>query len=164
MAIEGAFERRRHFADSGFSARRFDREVEQIAVGARAVFKRFEGGVDFDLLAVSLEARQLFELHRAHFGVVDLQHRHIFLLGQFELVHADDGLMPSIDARLRARRGFFDAGLWQALVDRLGHAAEFLDLFDMRPGLRGEIGGEAFDVVGATPRIGGARHPAFALQ
>ena len=50
-----------------------------------------------------------------------------------ELVDADDGLPAGVDARLRAGGGFLDAHLRDAGGDRLGHAAEPLDLLDVRP-------------------------------
>ena len=46
-------------------------------------------------------------------------------------VDADQRLLAGIDARLRARRGFLDAQLRHALLDRGRHAAERLDLLDM---------------------------------
>ena len=53
-----------------------------------------------------------------------------FLLGAI-LVDADHRLLAGIDARLRLRGGFLDAQLRQAGLDRLGHAAELLDLVDV---------------------------------
>ena len=50
-------------------------------------------------------------------------------------------------AGLAFRGGFLDARFGQTLVDRLRHAAEFLDFLDMRPRLRREIGGQALDIV-----------------
>ena len=68
---------------------------------------------------------------------------------------------PAVDARLRARRRLLDAPLGQPLLDRLGHAAERLDLVDMalRPGR--EFGGQALDVIGAAPGIDDARRAAL---
>ena len=47
-------------------------------------------------------------------------------------------LLAAVDARLAARRGLLDAQLRHARLDRLGHAAERLDLLDQLPRLVGE--------------------------
>ncbi len=49
------------------------------------------------------------------------------------LVDADDGLLAAVDARLRAGGGFLDAQLGDAGGDRLGHAAQALDLARCAP-------------------------------
>jgi hypothetical protein len=38
----------------------------------------------------------------AHRGIVDLQHRHVFVFVELELVDADHRLRAAVDARLRA--------------------------------------------------------------
>jgi hypothetical protein len=60
---------------------------------------------------------------------------------------------PAVDARLRARRRLLDAPLGQALLDRLGHAAEGLDLGDVLRSLLASSCGEALDERAAAPRI-----------
>ena len=56
-----------------------------------------------------------------------------------EAVDADDRLVAGIDARLRAGGGLLDAQLRDAGLDRLRHAAEALDLLDVRPRLLREL-------------------------
>ena len=95
--------------------------------------------------------------------VVDLQHLDLGLVGDLELVDADDGLRAGVDARLRAGRGLLDAHLGNAGGDRLGHAAQLLDLGDVRLRLARQLVGQPLDVVAAAPRIddaAGAASPA----
>ena len=103
-------------------------------------------------IALALEALQLGDLALAHALVVDLQHLDLGLVGDAVLVDADDGLRAGVDARLRARGGLLDAHLGNAGGDRLGHAAQLLDLGDVRLRLAHQLIGQPLDVVAAAPR------------
>jgi len=46
-------------------------------------------------------------------------------------------------------------------ANRLGHAAEALDLLDQGPGLFGELGGQRLDIIGAAKRISHIGYPAL---
>ena len=86
-------------------------------------------------------------------GVVDVADVDVAFLGEPVLVDADDHLLAAVDRGLPARRRFLDAQLRHARLDRLGHAAERLDLFDQLPRLVGEARGERLDVVAAAERV-----------
>ena len=60
---------------------------------------------------------------------------------------------PRSTRGLAARRRLLDAQLRHARLDRLGHAAERLDLLDELPRLVGEARGERLDVVAAAERV-----------
>ena len=60
--------------------------------------------------------------------------------------------------------GFLDAELGDAGLDRLGHAAQFLDLLDVAPGFFRKLLRQPLDIERAAPRIGDARRAAFLLQ
>ena len=107
-------------------------------------------------VALAPEALQLGDLALAHGLVVDLQHLDLGLVGHLELVDADDGLGAGVDARLGARGRLLDAHLGDAGGDRLGHAAQLLDLGDVRLRLADQVVGQPLDVVAAAPRIDGA--------
>jgi hypothetical protein len=93
------------FAHGRLGARGVHGEGEQVALGAGGgLGNRVQLGGDFGFVAFGLQARQLVQLHLAHGGIVHLQHRHVFVFVQLELVHADHGLRAAVDARLRARR------------------------------------------------------------
>ena len=76
----------------------------------------------------------------------------VVVLG-LELVHAHDHFLAAVDAGLAARRGLLDAHLGHAGLDRLGHAAQRLDLVDQLARLGDQAGGQRFDVVAAGQRI-----------
>ena len=66
----------------------------------------------------------------------------VFLL-EFEFVDADDHILAPVDAGLAARRGFLDAQLGNAGLDRLGHAAHRFDLVDDRLRVHRQANGSA---------------------
>ena len=78
-----------------------------------------------------VEAR---DLRRRHLGVVDGEDLapSALVLGAV-LVDADDGVLAAVDPRLAPRRRLLDAQFRHAALDRLGHAAQRLDLVDQRP-------------------------------
>jgi hypothetical protein len=53
-------------------------------------------------VARRLDLLQARDLRLAHGGVVDLARVDLGLLGQLELVHADDDVLAAVDARLAA--------------------------------------------------------------
>ena len=62
-------------------------------------------------IALGLQPRELVELHRAHGGIVDLEHVDRRFVGRLIFVDADHRLHAGIDARLRLGGGFLDAQL-----------------------------------------------------
>ena len=104
------------------------------------------------------------DLRQAHGTVVDIEDvdRVLFILAVF--VHADDHLGATVDHGLTRGRRFLDPQLGHARGHGLGHAAQFLDLFDHRPCLFGQFMGQAFDVVGPRQRIDHIGHAGFFLQ
>ena len=70
----------------------------------------------------------------ADLGVVDGQHVDVLGVVGLVLVDADDDLLAPVDAGLAPGGRLLDAQLGHARGDRLGHAAERLDLLDQRPG------------------------------
>ncbi len=153
-----------NFADAGLGARRLDGEVEQVAVAARAFGQRVERRLRRLLVALGPQPLQLGDLLLAHGLVVDLEDVDLGLVVDAVLVDADDGLLAAVDARLRARGRFLDAHLGNAGGDRLGHAAEPLDLLDVGERLAGELVGQPLDVVAAAPRIDDAAGAGLLLQ
>ena len=85
-------------------------------------------------------------------------------VGRLVLVDADHRLLAGIDAGLGLGRGFLDAQLRYAGLDRLRHAAELLDLLDVAPGLGGEIARQPLDIIRAAPGIDDAGGAALLLQ
>ena len=115
-------------------------------------------------VTLSLQAGQLLQLTMADGGIVDLEHRNLIGVSGAVAVDPHHRLAPGIDARLGAGAGLFDAALGQAVFDGLGHAAQGLDLGDVRPGAGGEVGGEPLDIIGPTPGIDHPGLAAFQLQ
>ena len=102
----------------------------------RAADSAVERRLHVAVIALGAQALQLFDLRGAHGGVVDLQHARSSLRPSAVAVDADDRLLAGIDPRLRARGGLLDAQLRHAGLDGPRHAAERLDLRDVRPGAR----------------------------
>ena len=165
MAALAALDGFRDFAHCCLGTGGIDGEFQKVAFSTGGGGgDGIELGIDFRLVAVGLEARELIELHAAHRGIVDLQHRHVLILVEQELVDANHGLFAAVDAGLRAGRCFLDAKLRDAFLDGLAHAPEFLDLVDMLQRLGGKIVGQALDIVGAAPGVDGLAGAAFLLQ
>ena len=78
----------------------------------------------------------------------------MILLGLAVAVDADDHRLAAIDPRGAGGGGLLDPALGHALGDRGGHAAQRLDLLDQRPGLLGQLVGQALDIIRAAERIG----------
>ena len=142
------------------------RPLQQVArASARCLGQRGERRRHGLRIALGLEALQLADLALAHGLVVDLQHLDLGLARRrWILVDADDGLGARVDPRLRARRGFLDAHLGNAGGDRLGHAAQLLDLGDVGLRLADQLVGQPLDVVAAAPRIDDAAGAALLLD
>ena len=140
VAALAAFDGFGDFAHSGLGAGSIDGEGEEVALcTGGGLGDGVELGVDFGLVAVCFEAGKLVELHAAHSGIVDLQHGHVFVLIEMELVDANDGLRAAVDAGLRIGGGFLNAQLGQAFLDGLAHATHGFDFLDMGQGLGGEV-------------------------
>ena len=152
-------------ADRGLGAGRVDREREQVAVEASRlpaprsadVGQRLERAAYVVVVALGAQPLELGDLLAVDVVVVDPEHVELVLGGEPVGVDADDLLGAGVDARLGAGGGLLDAHLGDALLDGLGHAAGLLGLLDVRPGALGEVVGEPLDVVGAGPRVDGAR-------
>ncbi len=115
-------------------------------------------------VAFGPEAGQLGELLGAYGAVVDLEHVDGLVAVGPVLVHPDHRLPAGVDAGLRACGGLLDAQLGQPRLDGPRHPAGRLDLLDVGPGALGEVVGEAFDVVGAAPRVDHLRGAGLLLQ
>ena len=98
----------------------------------RRLGQRGERGIDPALVARLADPLEALDLPVAHCGVVDVEHLDRGRLGRAVFVDADDRLLAAVDARLAPRRGFLDAQLGHAGLDRLGHAADRFDLVDQR--------------------------------
>src|SRR6476659_7440522 len=116
------------------------------------------------LVPLGLEAGELVKLLAAHRAIVDFEDGDISLAIGPVFVHPDDGLPLGIDAPLRGGRRLLDHALWDAGLDGLGHAPEFLDFLDMRERAFGEIMRQALDVEAAAPRIDDAGCAGFLLK
>ena len=101
----------------------------------------------------ALHAFEPRDLLPAHFGVVDGARVDEPLVGEAVLVHADDGLLATIDGGLAPGRGFLDAQLGHPRLDGLRHATEPVDLFDQLPRGIGEALRQRLDVVRPAERI-----------
>ena len=141
--------------DPGARARR-------TAVGG--VRERLEGAAYVVVVALRAQPLELGDLLAVDVVVVDLEDVELVLGGEPVGVDADDLLRAGVDPGLGARRGLLDAHLRDALLDGLGHAARLLGLLDVRPGPLGEVVGEPLHVVGAGPRVDGARGAALLLE
>ncbi len=149
----------RDLADGGLRARRRHRQLEQVGVAGRAVGQLGEARLHVHLVALGPEPLQLLDLRSPHGRIVDFQNVDLGIAFDGIFVDAHDRLLAGIDAGLRPRRRFLDASLWNARLDRLGHAAQGLDFLDVPPCLGREVGREPLDEVGPAPRID---HPAGA--
>src|SRR6185369_1565674 len=89
----------------------------------RGLRERVERRLDAARISRSPDALQARELRLAHGGVVDLADVDRRLLGELELVDADDHVLAAVDARLAPRRGLLDPELRHAGLDGLRHAA-----------------------------------------
>ena len=66
--------------------------------------------------------------------------------------------------RLASGGGLFDTHLGQTRFQGLGHAAQFLNLLNMRPGAARQFMGQTLDQVRAAPRINNVGDAGFALE
>src|SRR3954454_20356142 len=152
-AVDG-FERVGNFADRRARPRRLDRQRQQVAVaGTRRVGQRAERRLDVTGIAGLPYMVEPRELRRAHRRVVDVENIDMRRVGRFVLVDADNDLLAAIDRRLPPRGRFLDAQFRHAAFDRLGHAAQRLDLVDQRLRRRGDRMGQALDVIAAAERV-----------
>ena len=112
---------------------------------------------------IALRTR-LFEsthLLLADIGVIDIQHIDHFRIRDLVLVDTDDHVLASIHSRLLPGRGFFDAHLWPACSNGLGHTTRVFDLGYQLASLIGQVGREFLDVVATGQRINGPSYTSF---
>ena len=164
MAVEDLLQRQRNLAHGGLGPRGLDGQRQQIALGAGAIAQGFQRALHGGFIALGAQAAQLFDLLGAHGGIVDLQDIDGLLALGLELVDADDGLASAVNARLRLGGGLLDAQLGNARIDGLGHAAEALDLQDMRPCALRQILRQPLHIIGAAPGVDDPRGAALLLQ
>ena len=105
------------------------------------------------LVALGAEPLQLLDLRGANRGVVDAQDLERFLRAGPVAVDADHRLPAGVDPRLGAGGSFLDPQLGHPGLDRLGHAAEPIDLGDVAERARREIVRQPLDIERAAPRI-----------
>ena len=126
--------------------------------------QRLERAAYLVVVALGAQPLELGDLLAVDVVVVDLEHVELVLGGEPVGVDADHLLGAGVDPGLGAGGGLLDAHLGDALLDGLGHAAGLLGLLDVRPGPLGEVVGQPLDVVGAGPRVDGARRTALLLE
>ena len=68
-------------------------------------------------------------------------------------VDAHDGVLAGVNLGLLAGGRLLNSHLGDAGLDGFGHAAQFLHLLDVCPGLVGDFVRQALHVVGSGPRI-----------
>src|SRR5947208_2727060 len=114
MPAINPLERVADLADAGTCARRSEGELEQVAFAAlRALGQRVEAALRRCPVAIAAQRLQALDLCVEHSAVVDSEQRDLELIIATKLVHANDGLLRGVDARLRARCHLFDAKLRQ---------------------------------------------------
>ena len=156
--------RQRDLADRRLGPRGLDREVEPDAVASRAVGERSARPAPRSRRARQQQER--LSLHRA----AALRHA---LLSTFstsiaasfsgEHVDADDRLLAGVDAPASWRRPRCATSECTGF-DRLGHAAEFLDLLDMAPRPPPPAPPSAARRNRAAPGVDGPRRAALLLE
>ena len=93
------------------------------------------------------------DLRLAHGGGVDVQQLDRLVHVGAVPVDPDHDVLAAVPARLAARRRRLDLRLGHACLDRLGHAAERLDLLDQPLGRARQARGQMLEVVAAAERI-----------
>ena len=104
-------------------------------------------------LAAGADLVQAAYLRLAHHVVVDIADLDGGLFLQLELVDPDHDLLAAVNARLLAGGRLLDAELGHAGLDRLGHAAQRLDLVDELARLGDQARGQGLHVVAAGQRV-----------
>ena len=159
------FHRVGNLAERGADAGGVDGQGKQIPPPALRRFGQgFERRLDLRVVPFGAELLELRDLFLAHGRIVDFENVERGFFGQPVFVHPDDGLAAGINAGLAPGGGFLDAHLGQTGVDCLGHAAELFHFDQVRPRAFHEVAGQAFNVIGAAPRIDRAADAAFFLQ
>ena len=134
--------------------RRLDGERQQIAtVGFGRVGQRRERPPTALGVAPMADLGEPRHLCCAHRGVVDIEQFDLGRLARLIFVDADDRRLAAVDRRLAQGRRLFDAQFGHAGLDRLGHAAEALDLVDQGRRRRGDRMGQALEVIAAAQRV-----------
>src|SRR5262249_56237865 len=104
VAAPDALQGVRDLADRGSRPRRLHREPEEVALPRlRTALQRGQRLTDLAPVTRGADALQPADLRLAHRRVVDLARVDLGLLGQRELVHADDHVLAPIDTGLAAR-------------------------------------------------------------
>ena len=164
MASEDTLHGHADLANGGVSASGVNRQREKIAISAGAIFERDERRLDAHRITFALESLQFFQLTDEHGGVVDSKDWDVIVVLHDIAIDPDQTLATAVDASLSAGRRFLDPTFWQSRADGPCHAAGRFNLADMGERAGGEIMGQAFDVIGATPEVDDARNAAFGLE
>ena len=156
MAGEDRFERVGDLADRGARPRRLDRQRQQIALAAlrrrrSARRARPRTAAASRSLAHPVEPGDL--RRRAPRRCRHRGCRPAAASPERYLLTPTMTSSPRSIARLAPRRGFLDAQFRHAALDRLGHAAQRLDLVDQRHRRRGDRMRQALDVIAAAERV-----------
>ncbi len=139
VAAEHILQRQADLAQRAARPRRLDRKREQVRVALRAVPQRIERGPGLRRVPLRPRLRQPRDLAGADPVIVDVEDVEMILLVLAVAVDADDHRLAAVDPGGARRGGLLDPPLRHALRDRIGHAAERLDLLDQRPGLVGQL-------------------------
>src|SRR5580704_10439393 len=141
MAAKHFFEREGYFADGRLGPRGLDRELKEICGSARTFGQGIERVLNLAGVPLGSQSFELGDLPRANGGRIDLQNLNIFPDLGFEPVDSNHRFDPAVDARLGLGGRFFDAEFRDARLNGLRHAADRLDLLDMRKSPASEGGG-----------------------
>ena len=164
VAPPGLFERGRDLADGRPGAGRLDRQIEEVGPAPRPLGQRPQRGPDGQGVTPGAQFGEPGDLGAADRAVVDPQGLERRLGQGPEAVDPDDGLLARVDPGLGAGRRLLDPPFGQAGLDGPGHAAQAFDLLDMAHGPRREVGGQAFHIGGAAPRVDVMRRSGLVLQ
>ena len=153
MPAEDLFHGHADFSYRCACPRGFDCGGQKVAALARRRLDSRQCGIADRLIPPCASFFDSRDLRRADLVIVDLEDVDRVFLVLAVFVDPDDHLFPPVDHRLPPGGGFLDPEFRHPAGDRLRHAAHAIDLFDQRPSLVGQFGGEAFDVVRAGKRI-----------
>ncbi len=153
MAREHLLHRVGDLADRRPGADRVDRQLEQVGVAGRALGQPLQRLLHASVVARLAQLPEAGDLLFAHGGVVDGADLDVVVAVGPILVDADDDLFTLVDAGLATCGCLLDAQLRHPRLDRLGHAAELLDLVDELRRLVRERVRQRLDVVAAAERV-----------
>ncbi len=153
MPAEHGFHRGADFAQSGAGAGAFDGQGQHIVLRRRASGQRGQRRLDPGGITRRLHRFDAGDLAGAHGDIVDIQHRKFVGGFRLVLVHAHDHGFAHVDAGLLGGGCRFNLQLGHAGGDRLGHAAQILDLVDNRLRIVHQLLGQRLDIIAAAQRI-----------